>query len=286
MAAKKNPTLVVSIRLDELALKAVDLLVEAGLESNRSRAASLFVQLGIQASEELLTKASELVNNVQQLRGELLSAVKMNNLEKVSDLLSRDASLVNMRSDKGETPLLVAIYLRANEMKALLLERGAQLDIYEASALGDSRRVQTLLQKSPELANAYNTDGFLALNLASHFGHEETVQLLLDSGVNVNGRTKDGNLDNMALHASVLGNYVHIAKLLLEYGADINGRCKGQLRADFTPLHVAAFFGRDAMIELFLQYGVDRTAVNADGDTAYALAQRKGFTSAAALLGS
>jgi Arc/MetJ-type ribon-helix-helix transcriptional regulator len=54
---KKKQSVVISIRLDEASLEAVDLLVESGLESNRPRAVSHFVNAGIQSLDELLHKA-------------------------------------------------------------------------------------------------------------------------------------------------------------------------------------------------------------------------------------
>ena len=90
----KKQSVVISIRLDDLSLKAVDLLVEAGLETNRSRAVSHLINVGIQSSEELLKKAQQLANRVHQLRNEMVDAVKINNLDRVTELLGQDATLV------------------------------------------------------------------------------------------------------------------------------------------------------------------------------------------------
>ncbi len=54
----KKQSVVISIRLDDLSLKAVDLLVEAGLETNRSRAVSHLINVGSNRRKELLSKPS------------------------------------------------------------------------------------------------------------------------------------------------------------------------------------------------------------------------------------
>jgi metal-responsive CopG/Arc/MetJ family transcriptional regulator len=103
MMSKKKQSVVISIRLDDAALKAVDLLVSSGLETNRSRAVSHFVNAGILSSEQLLKKAQVIADDVHQLRNEMIEAVKVNNIEKVMELIHTDSDLVNARNSKGET---------------------------------------------------------------------------------------------------------------------------------------------------------------------------------------
>lgn len=281
---KKRNSVVISIRLDDQSLQAVDLLVESGLETNRSRAVSHLVSKGIQASEDLLRKAQVLADHVAQLRNEMLEAITHNNLEKVTELLRKDSSLVNASNSKGETAVLIATYLRANDIKELLINHGAELNIFEAAAVGNTKRVRELLERSPELISAYGPDGFQPLSMAVHFGNTETVKLLLDLGANVNGRSKDGSLNNMAIHAAIMGNYEHIIMMLIQYGADVHAICEGSLRSGYTVLHVAAYFGHDSLVKLFLNQGVDPTARNDDGYTAYQVAVNKGHLLTAALL--
>lgn len=280
----KKQSVVISIRLDDLSLKAVDLLVEAGLETNRSRAVSHLINVGIQSSEELLKKAQQLANRVHQLRNEMVDAVKINNLDRVTELLGQDATLVNASNSKGETAVLMAAYYRANEIRELLVDKGAQLTIFEACAVGHTGRVKELLNQSPDLIHSFSTDGYTPLGLAAHFGNEETALLLLEYGADVNARSSDGNLNNMAIHAAIAGNYEHIVELLISHGANINAKCEGNWRSGFSPLHVAAYFGRESIARLLLRHHVDKSALTGSGDTALMLAQVKGHQELALLL--
>lgn len=282
--SKKKQSMVISIRLDDAALKAVDLLVSAGLETNRSRAVSHFVHAGIQSSEQLLKKAQVIADDVHQLRNEMIEAVKINNIEKVMELIHTDSDLVNASNSKGETAVLMAAYYRSNEIKELLISNGAELNVYEASAVGNTARVKELLERSPELLATWSPDGFTPLGLAAHFGNEETLKVLLDHGADVNARSKDGNLNNMAIHAAIAGNFEHIVKVLIDHGADVNARCEGVWREGFNALHVAAFFGRESIIKLLLKHSADQEAKTAGGETPYDLAIKKGHLESAALL--
>lgn len=282
--SKKKQSVVISIRLDDAALKAVDLLVSSGLETNRSRAVSHFVNAGIKSSEQLLKKAQVIADDVYQLRNEMIEAVKINNIEKVMELIHTDSDLVNASNSKGETAVLMAAYYRSNEIKELLLSNGAELNIYEAAAVGNTTRVKELLERSPELSATWSADGFTPLGLAAHFGNEETLKLLLAHGADVNARSKEGNLNNMAIHAAIAGNFEHIVKMLIEHGADVNARCEGVWREGFNALHVAAFFGRESIIKLLLQHSADKTAKTVSGETPYDLAIIRGHQESAALL--
>ncbi|MFC3802610.1 ankyrin repeat domain-containing protein [Cohnella sp. GCM10012308] len=282
---KKKSTAVLSIRLDDEVLKAVDLLVESGLESNRSRAVAHFVNVGVRASHDLLVRAREQADNLQRLKNEMFEAVKHRDIDKVAELIHRDASLVNVSNPQGETPVLMAVLLRANDIKELLLRNGAgRLNVFEAAAVGYSSRVKELLDQSPQLMNAYSHDGFPLLSLAVQFGSTETVELLLERGVDIHARSRDGSLNNKAIHATVFGNYGHLVDLLMAYGADIHALCEGELRKGFNVLHVAAYFDKAELIRKFLGYGADKTVRNASGETPYELALSLGHAASAELL--
>jgi len=51
-----------------------------------------------------------------------------------------------------------------------------------------------------------------------------------------------------------------VARALLEHGAAVNARA---MRANLTPLHVAALRNRRGVAQLLLEHGADRTALDA-----------------------
>jgi len=275
---------VISVRLDEIALAAVDLLVNAGLAQSRSEAAAQFIAVGIRSSEELILKAKTLEEHVRRLKNEMLDAVKNKDHAKVQELLAVDEQLKNAKSDTGHTAVLMAAYTRANEIRDLLLQHGPDLDFHEAAAVGHTARMKELLGRNPQLVNTHNPDGYTPLGLAAYFGHEEAAACLLAAGADVNLKSKDGKLDNTALHAAIAGNHIHIVRLLLNAGADIDAQCEGVRRRGFTPLHAAAYFNRLEIAKLLIERGADPRIANGESLTPYEYAARRGHAEIAELI--
>lgn len=277
MSRKKNPRqTVLVVRLNDTDLSAVDLLVEAGLAQSRSEAASQLIAVGVQSSEDLLLRAKDLAKTVQSLKNEMLDAVKTKNAERVKQLLSKDSGLVHANNEEGQTAVLLSAYYHAHEVKDLLLERGPELNLYEAAAVGATERLKELLHHKPQLIGVLNADGYSLLGLAAFFGNEETVRVLLNAGADINQLSQDGKLNNTALHASIAGNHESIVSLLVSSGANVNAACQGSIRSGFTPLHVAVHFNRLAAAKLLLEHGANPTILNTDGLTPASYAEQKG----------
>jgi hypothetical protein len=60
---------VVTCRLDDDALSALDALVEAGVRSTRSEAAAWLIKAGLEANQDLLREVSGTVAEIRRLRG-------------------------------------------------------------------------------------------------------------------------------------------------------------------------------------------------------------------------
>ncbi len=150
--------------------------------------------------------------------------------------------------------LLEAIYRGDQARAEELLATGAELDVFEAAAVGRTERLRELLDEDPPLANAWAEDGFQPLGLASFLGHTESVRLLLERGAEVNSASRN-DMKVMPLHsAAATGDpeaRYEIAKLLLEHGADPNARQQD----DFTPLMAADQHGDERLRVLLLEYG-------------------------------
>jgi uncharacterized protein len=190
--------------------------------------------------------------------------------------------LATARRD-GVSAILLAMYHHKPEVVACLRARVESLDIFEAAALGEVDRVRVLLGGDPGLANAVSSDGFGPLGLASFFGREYAVQLLLRHGARADTASSNA-MRVMPLHSAAAGRSVPIARLLLEQGAPVNAR-QGRGDFGFTPLMEAAFNGQADMVGILLDHGADPRLRDEEGLTASDHARAQGHVMLAERLG-
>ena len=210
---------------------------------------------------------------------EMIEAVKAGDIDKVRDLLAADPALVNAKDQSGNSAVLLAAYYGRKDIVEALRAHDAELNIFEASAAGDTDRAVALAEDDPARVNAYSHDGFTPLGLAAFFGHADIAEYLLAQGAAANS-VSHNRMRVMPLHSAVAGRHITIARRLLEAGADVNAK-----QADgFVPLHGAAQNGQMDMIELLLDSGADVTLANDDGRTAPAIALDEGHADVADLL--
>jgi ankyrin repeat protein len=162
-----------------------------------------------------------------------------------------------------------------------LVAAGPPLDVFEASQVDDTARLQALLGEDRSLATAYSADGFTALHFAAYYDAPRAMRLLLDHGAGTEAVTKNF-LANMPIHAAAAAAVGHVdaCRILLDAGANANARQHG----DNTPLHTAAFRADRELAELLLARGADPSAKNADGQTAADIARSRGSSQLSALL--
>jgi len=206
-------------------------------------------------------------------------AIMDGDLAGVTQLLDDDPSLLNIRVPSGVPGMLFAMYYGQPLIVRALLERGAAVDVFSAAAIGITGKLRTLLNGSPDLANAVAPDGFSPLGLASFFGQKEAAELLLDNGANVNAAALNSQRV-MPLHSAVAGQHLGIAKLLVEHGALVNAEQEG----GFTPLHGACQNGQVEMVKLLLDNGADIHALSHEGRSALFFAREGSHTQVIALL--
>lgn len=121
------------------------------------------------------------------------------------------------------------------------------VQMFEAVKSGDAANVIELLDAHPALVNAKNENGVSAVLLATYFGHREIVEILLARGAELNifDAAAAGDLDRLkALAAEDTG-------LIGSYSPD-----------GFTPLGLAAFFGRKDVLDFLLRHGADANAAS------------------------
>ncbi len=203
------------------------------------------------------------------LTGIMIESIKIGNDAKVKELLEADPSLAQARDADGVSAMLWSIYSNHKEITAMLIDRAAPMDIFEASASGNLARVQSLIGSGE--TGGYSADGWTPLHLAAAFGHGDVVTALLKHGAPIEGRSN--NLTkNTALAACVAISRSHeIAAALLQNGADVNTRQTG----GFTPLHGAASQGSVELCKLLLDHGADPEAHSNEGKTPLDMAKAK-----------
>lgn len=113
----------------------------------------------------------------------------------------------------------------------------------------DLNTAKEILDGSSDTAAIIKDSG--VLHEASINGDIELVKLLLTYPLDINDRTEDEG--KTALHWAAGGGHIEVVRLLIQHGATI------MIRDNFAmdPLSTAAFFGRNDIILLFLENGID-----------------------------
>lgn len=140
-------------------------------------------------------------------------------------------------------------------------DAGASSPLHRAAALGDIRRIESLLASDLGVDVRAEPFGATALHFAALSGRANAVEVLVRRGADLDARDETGTTP---LHdAGILGKSETIG-ILARRGADLDARDeKGK-----TPLHDAARFGSPKGIERLAALGADLGARDDRGDTA------------------
>jgi ankyrin repeat protein len=152
-------------------------------------------------------------------------------------------------------------------------------DIHKAAKDGDTDEVAALLSMDNRLTRTHDEDGWTPLHLAAHYGHADTVALLLHNNAPVDIRSTN-QMTNTPLHAALAGRRGDVARVLIDAGADVNARQHG----GWVPLHSAAANGDRDIVDLLIARGADRKAANDAGVSAAAIARERGHAALADFL--
>lgn len=215
-----------------------------------------------------------------KMKEEFLKAVIEGDVARVKEMIKADTSLAQARDEKGVSAILKGVYYGKKEVVATLVASGVELNIFEASATGQTERVRALIKQDASLVNAFSPDGFMPLGLAVFFGHRQTVEVLLEAGAEVNTASRE-TMKVTPLHSAAAARQVAIARLLIAHGANVNA---GQAESGFTPLHEAAANGDIEFTTLLLEHGAKINAKMKDGKTPLAFAVSRNQNEMAAFL--
>mgnify|MGYP003620438128 CR=1 FL=1 len=209
-----------------------------------------------------------------------IAAVQAGDRARVDGLLAEDAALVNASDQNGVPAVRVAAYYNEPEVAEYLAGAGAELEIWDAVALGRLAAVEEAERDwGGYILNEYSRDGYTPLQLACFFGREDIARWLVAKGAGLAAVSRN-RMAIQPLHAAAAGNHLGIVRLLLDAGADPNA-----IQSDsFRPLHSAAQNGNAAMVALLLERGADPSLSDDRGRTPRALAEAQGHADVVALL--
>ncbi len=202
---------------------------------------------------------------------QMMDAVRAGNVLVVQQMLASKPELAAARDGAGASALLVAVYHGQNEIAELLLKKLPGLDIFEAAAVGDAKRIGGLLESDSSLRNVFSADGWTPLHLAAFFGREQAALALVEKAANLQALSTNENR-NTPLHAAVANHQTNLVRMLLAAGADVDAKTG----AGWTALHTAAFIGDRVIAEILLAHDPDLSAKNGKGQTALDVALEKG----------
>ncbi|MBI3804400.1 MAG: ankyrin repeat domain-containing protein [Nitrospirae bacterium] len=201
---------------------------------------------------------------------EFLESIKKGDLAKVKCLLDETPMLLHAAGEVV-SPLLSALYHRHQKIVAFFLSQNVQLNLFEAAAVGDSKRMAELIETAPDRLHAVSPDGFSLLGLAAFFGHPKVAGYLIEKGADVDAPSRNAArvrpLHSALAHRDPEVSFA-VAQRLIEGGADVNATQAG----GWTPLHQAAVHGQVGLATLLLDRGADINAAADNGKTPLALA--------------
>ncbi|HEX3704105.1 MAG TPA: ankyrin repeat domain-containing protein [Vicinamibacterales bacterium] len=234
--------------------------------------AGWFISLAVSvpAMAQPTTQQKELAMSQERV-SQLLAAIRDGDGSTVDQLLTADATLVRATAPNGASAVLWAAYTGHPELAPVLVGHGAQLNIWEAAALGDLTRMRLIVAADARSVTSVAPDGFFALGLAAFFSHTEMVTWLLDHGADVNQSASNAQRVT-ALHGAVARGNGPLASLLLERGANPNVRQE----AGLAPLHEAAANGNVELVRLLIDHGAQVDIRTDAGKTPADFAQERG----------
>jgi ankyrin repeat protein len=154
-------------------------------------------------------------------------AATVGNVERMGELLKKNAEAVKLRNQDGLTPLHVAVREGHRPAVEALIAAGADVKAVDEPK-GKYR----------------SSNGWTPLHYASMVGRTAIAKLLLEKGADVNAADRRGK--DTALHFAAFGGHAELVRLLLDRGADRNVKDSEKR----TPLDLAREKQHTAVIKL------------------------------------
>jgi ankyrin repeat protein len=146
----------------------------------------------------------------------------------VVDILLRYHSDVNALDNHGRTALMEACHAGpwksepAEEIIQLLLDHNAQIDLFQAGAMGRTGLIESILDRDGSLIDSPDDRGRTALFHAARNNRFAAVKLLVERGADVN---RSDAVGIAALHRTSQECSDELIQYLLDHGADAHLGC-------------------------------------------------------------
>ena len=206
----------------------------------------------------------------------LMESIKTGDIAGITSALRAAPELARARDANGVSIICTSVYMGHREIADQLAEGRSDLDIFEASTLGDTRRVTVLVSAQAELKDTFSPDGYHPLGYACFFGHRALFDYLLGVGADVNAPSRNP-MQVCPIHSAAATNdpelALYMAQALTDKGADVNALQQGSN----TPLHEAGQRGHAELIDALLAAGADKSLRNDEGNNAVGLACMAGY---------
>ncbi|MFO0389756.1 MAG: ankyrin repeat domain-containing protein [Alphaproteobacteria bacterium] len=215
---------------------------------------------------------------------DLLEASAAGKIEEVRKLLGNKVP-PDVRDNKRRTPLIYAAWNGHNDLCAVLLAAGANIDFKDrdgfgaldyAAGRGRTDTVSFLLSLTNKKDSGYYLE-FAQLINAVNNKSLSVISGLASAKHYVNRLTPEGQ---SALHLSASSGYLTVAEALITLGADVNLRNF----EDQTPLHWAAWNNQNDVITVLLKHGAKHSLKDKSGNTPLTMAVQNNSINAVKLL--
>jgi ankyrin repeat protein len=194
--------------------------------------------------------------------GAMVEAVTAGDEAAVRRLLAEEPERARQRGSDGVSAVLQALYRGRRDLVDLLRPAVGPLDLHEAAALGDTPRLEAILQDDVDV-RLRSVDGFTPLHLAAFFAGPAAVRLLLAAGADPDA-VAENPMRVTPLHSAAAARDGASVQALLAAGATADAVQAG----GFTPLMAAARNGDDVSVRALRQAGADPGRTDEAGQSA------------------